>query len=512
MIFGPKPTENATGTILAHSMMVGKNRFKKGTILTTGDIDILQSCGIREVTVAELEDHDLREDAAASRIASALAPDAACGLTCTAPFAGRVNLHAMSCGIIEIDQDRVLRLNNVHESLTLATLPQFSRVRARQLVATVKIITYAVAQEWVALAAREASCAIRLRRPVLQTASLILTRVPGQPERLVVKGQDSVEARLNRLDVALAETSVVDHRVDDVSRAISQSRGDLVLLLTGSATSDSEDVGPYALKKAGGKLLRFGMPVDPGNLLFLGRIADRPVIGLPGCARSPALNGTDWVLERTICGIPVGTQDIAAMGIGGLLKEVPTRPHPRAVSKSHDGRPFVEVAVIDTEKGQSLPQLLQMALESRADQVRLVSPHDRILQLTSKFPDIAVVTAASRERGSMIRMAVDKLAPSTDAVLLLPTDCPDVTADELDRLIAAFSPSDGREICRLAWGDGISRPPALFGRRFFETLTELEGTGGAAAVAAAAQEFTVEIQADQEMTSNPKHRSFHNSV
>ncbi|MCY4006760.1 MAG: NTP transferase domain-containing protein [Rhodobacteraceae bacterium] len=153
-----------------------------------------------------------------------------------------------------------------------------------------------------------------------------------------------------------------------------------------------------------------------------------------------------------------------------------------------------------------------MALESRADQVRLVSPHDRILQLTSKFPDIAVVTAASRERGSMIRMAVDKLAPSTDAVLLLPTDCPDVTADELDRLIAAFSPSDGREICRLAWGDGISRPPALFGRRFFETLTELEGTGGAAAVAAAAQEFTVEIQADQEMTSNPKHRSFHNSV
>jgi len=71
------------------------------------------------------------------------------------------------------------------------------------------------------------------------------------------------------------------------------------------------------------------MPVDPGNLLVLGRIGDRPVIGLPGCARSPALNGADWVLERVACGVPVTSADIAAMGVGGLLKEIPTRPQPR---------------------------------------------------------------------------------------------------------------------------------------------------------------------------------------
>jgi molybdenum cofactor cytidylyltransferase len=71
------------------------------------------------------------------------------------------------------------------------------------------------------------------------------------------------------------------------------------------------------------------MPVDPGNLLFLGDINGRPVIGLPGCARSPALNGADWVLARVVCGIPVRSADIAAMGVGGLLKEIPTRPQPR---------------------------------------------------------------------------------------------------------------------------------------------------------------------------------------
>jgi molybdenum cofactor cytidylyltransferase len=90
------------------------------------------------------------------------------------------------------------------------------------------------------------------------------------------------------------------------------------------------DVGPQALRQAGGEVTGFGMPVDPGNLLFFGQLDAKPVIGLPGCARSPALNGADWVLERLLCGISLSQEDIAAMGVGGLLKEIPTRPQPRA--------------------------------------------------------------------------------------------------------------------------------------------------------------------------------------
>ena len=106
------------------------------------------------------------------------------------------------------------------------------------------------------------------------------------------------------------------------------------LILTGSATSDLNDTAPQAVRRAGGKVLRFGMPVDPGNLLFLGEISGRPVIGLPGCARSPALNGADWVLERLACGLMVGDAEIAAMGVGGLLKEIPIRPQLREPSRS----------------------------------------------------------------------------------------------------------------------------------------------------------------------------------
>ena len=104
--------------------------------------------------------------------------------------------------------------------------------------------------------------------------------------------------------------------------------------MTGSATSDLHDVAPEAVRRAGGQVERFGMPVDPGNLLFTGRIGTRPVIGLPGCARSPALNGADWVLERLACGLEVGDDDIAAMGVGGLLKEIPLRPQLREPRKT----------------------------------------------------------------------------------------------------------------------------------------------------------------------------------
>jgi molybdenum cofactor cytidylyltransferase len=105
------------------------------------------------------------------------------------------------------------------------------------------------------------------------------------------------------------------------------------MILTGSATSDVRDTAPSGVVRAGGDVIHYGMPVDPGNLLFLGRVGTRPVIGLPGCARSPALNGADWVLERVLCGVSVEASDIAAMGVGGLLKEIPTRPRPRETKR-----------------------------------------------------------------------------------------------------------------------------------------------------------------------------------
>jgi hypothetical protein len=194
------------------------------------------------------------------------------------------------------------------------------------LVGTVKIIAYGVEEAALAAACAAARGAIRIRPVVLRDASLVMTDAPGLEAKLAAKGRRAIEARLRALGMRLAGVESVPHDGDALTAALKRATGDMVLILTGSATSDLEDTAPAALRKAGGRVARFGMPVDPGNLLFHGDFGGRPVIGLPGCARSPAMNGADWVLERLACGLAVGDAEIAAMGVGGLLKEIPLRP------------------------------------------------------------------------------------------------------------------------------------------------------------------------------------------
>jgi molybdenum cofactor cytidylyltransferase len=212
--------------------------------------------------------------------------------------------------------------------LTLATLPPFRRLAASEMVGTVKVISYGVAADSVARAEVAGQGALRLARPVLATATLIETRVG--PDAPPDKGRRAMRARLAALGLSLSPRVVVAHDTDAVAEALAAAQGELVLILTASATSDIHDTAPEGLRRAGGTVTHFGMPVDPGNLLFLGEASGRPVIGLPGCARSPALNGADWVLDRVACGLPVGSEEIAAMGLGGLLKESPARGRPRA--------------------------------------------------------------------------------------------------------------------------------------------------------------------------------------
>ncbi|PRX37968.1 molybdenum cofactor cytidylyltransferase [Meinhardsimonia xiamenensis] len=322
MRFGPVPVAAAEGAILAHSVPVEGGRIRKGQLLQADDIARLAAAGLGEVVVARLEPGDMGEDAAAEVVAAALVPQPeAAGLTLTPAATGRVNVYARGPGVLRVDAAAIHAANRVDPMITIATLPDFSRTGERLMVATVKIISYGVPAASVEAAALAARGALRVAPVRLKTASLIITDIGSGPG----KGEEATRARLAALGMELAEVRVVPHRVGLLAGALAEVTTDLALILTASATSDPRDVGPEAVRRAGGVVERFGMPVDPGNLLFLGRIGARPVIGLPGCARSPALNGADWVLERVVCGLWPSADDIAAMGVGGLLKDIPAR-------------------------------------------------------------------------------------------------------------------------------------------------------------------------------------------
>jgi molybdenum cofactor cytidylyltransferase len=332
MEFGTVPLDVALGAILAHSVALPQGRLRKGCFLGVDEIAQLRAAGLAAVTVAQLGPTDVHEDAAALAVAQALVPDpVAAGLRLRPVGTGRVNIHADVTGLAEVLAERVNALNAVDPMITLATVPRWQRLAQTEMVATVKVIAYGVGHAAVVAACAAGEGALRMRPVAMSETALIQTVTPNDDGE---KGHRAIQKRLSALNVVMQPKQLVAHSEDELAAALNAVTGaDLILILTASATSDAQDVAPQALRRAGGSVERFGMPVDPGNLLFLGQLGGVPVIGLPGCAKSPALNGADWVMERVICGVPVTGADIAAMGVGGLLKESPARGRLRSATQ-----------------------------------------------------------------------------------------------------------------------------------------------------------------------------------
>ena len=319
------PLAAAHGALLAHGQTIGRVRWAKGRVLSDADLAEAAAAGLASLTVARLDPGDVAEADAAQVLGRALAGD---NIAARAPVHGRVNLSANLAGVLVVDDAAIDAVNRVDEALTLGTLAPFTRVAAGDLVATVKVIPYAVAGTTLARAVADV-VPLRVAAFGAVAVDLIHTLLPGTTAKAVANAERVTRDRLARLGAAVASSTTCAHRVDALAPLLAQPTAAAMTLVAGaSATVDRGDVVPASIVAAGGVVDRLGMPVDPGNLLCLGRVGARAVIGLPGCARSPRRNGFDWVLERLVAGLPVSGDDIAAMGVGGLLPETP-RPTPR---------------------------------------------------------------------------------------------------------------------------------------------------------------------------------------
>ena len=335
MWFGIKALDDAGGVIgatLAHSVKLDSgHRLRKGHVITGEDVQRLRREGVAEITVAIRDAGDLMEDEAAARIADVLEREE---LRRDDVGTGRVNLYSRVGGVLLVDAPSIQRTNRIDPAITVATLANHSVVRPGQMVATVKIIPFAVAGDKVDQARSELTAGDALRVHAFRVGfriALIQTRVPGTRESVLDKTRETTASRLEALDADLASETRCAHTNADVTHALESGLGgaDMAIVFGASAVTDARDVVPAAIGEAGGELIYVGMPVDPGNLLVLGEIGGKPVIGAPGCARSPKENGFDWVLQRLCAGMDVAADDIVAMGVGGLLSEIPLRPHPR---------------------------------------------------------------------------------------------------------------------------------------------------------------------------------------
>jgi molybdenum cofactor cytidylyltransferase len=291
----------------------------------------LERAGVSGLVAARLDADDVHEDEAAAALAAKLAGP---NIRIDPPFTGRSNLFAEAAGVLVIDRERIDRINAIDEAITFATLPAFRAVTPGEMVATVKIIPYAVARSALDAAMGEgASSLIRVAPFTRRRIAVISTLLPGLKASVVSKTLDVLGQRLAPAEASIVFEARVPHEAHALAEALRQAvtaRPDIVIVFGASAISDRRDVIPAAVEEAGGRIEHLGMPVDPGNLLLLAEMGDAPVLGAPGCARSPKENGFDWVLQRLLAGLPVRRAEVVAMGVGGLLMEIKTRPQPRA--------------------------------------------------------------------------------------------------------------------------------------------------------------------------------------
>jgi len=518
MIFGPVPLEKSEGAVLAHSLSVGTLRLKKGHVLTASDLMLLGQGGIAQVIVARLEEGDVGEDAAAEALAQAFG---GAHIRAANASTGRVNLHATRAGMFRAERLLVDHFNGIDPAITFACLADQTPVQPGEMVATIKIIPLAVSGA--SLKQASETMAVRTMARVLPfkpvRAGLIATTLPTLKPSVMDKTRALLESRLAQTGSSLIEEARVAHDVDAVSAEIARMAAarDLIVIFGASAVTDPDDVIPSAIRKAGGKVERVGMPVDPGNLLVLGSVGEVPVVGAPGCARSPKENGFDWVLARILPGQTPTALDITRMGVGGLLTEIATRPQPRQPDRGKmESRSILPVGVVLLAAGRAsrmgaaaghkllagfdgetlIRRMARTALASKAAGTIVVTGH-RGKEIAAELEGLEVQVAANPDfasgMASSLKQGLHALDGSVAGALVLLGDMPALRPEHLDALIDSFAESNGAAIVRACDGERRGNP-VILPRAAFDEVMQLAGDVGARVLIESGQWKVIDVE------------------
>lgn len=342
------------GLVLAHSHKLSGKRIAKGSVLTAELIAKFKTDGVKQLVCAAPDEGDLSEDQVADRLADALMTT---GFTRSKAATGRVNFKVGASGIIRYDRALIKALNSVDEALTLSLVQHNQLLTAGQMAATLKVIPYFVSEQLCCLFEEALAGAPAFTFHPLQPRRVCLIQTTDDvlSDRVYTATEAVTEHRLLQLGCQLTDTRRCAHDRDVVAAEIQQalaSGAELILLCGCSAVVDRNDVLPSAVRQAGGQIDQLGLAVDPGNMLLAAHIGATPVIGMPGCARSPKLNGFDWVLHLVLANVPLSRDELADMAAGGLLTEIASRPLPRDLAPQPPSA-SARLAVVLLAAGQS---------------------------------------------------------------------------------------------------------------------------------------------------------------
>jgi molybdenum cofactor cytidylyltransferase len=298
----------------------GRKLLAKGHVLSDEDVRLLQTEGMQQVWVTELEEGEVGEDQAVMDVAQAMC----CGsVEIRLAAGGRANLMATanSCALVD---DELLRQINCASSIAIATVPNYHYVRAGERMATIKSAPFAVSQAQLeaVLSILNERGAILQARPIHDTDVGVLYTDPVHGDRARTLFEGVVRTRVERFGGNLRYALSAVEEEEQVARALQhllRPKPAVILVASTTAPAGPEDVIGRALARLGAHLERFLAPVEPGNLMMLSYKENIPIVSAPCCFRSAKPNVLDLILPAMLAKYRISGWEIACLGHGGLL-------------------------------------------------------------------------------------------------------------------------------------------------------------------------------------------------
>ena len=493
-------TADCQGMVLAHRQNFADGSIAKGTLLNADHLAELGAAGIDTLTCARPDAGDVHEDEAAARLAKLFAPD---NLDFTMAATGRVNIKVPRQGLVRYERALIRAINEIDERITFAMVQHNQLLARGQMAATIKIIPFFVPDSSLRQIENLLAGAPAFGFHPLKTArvALIQTRIPGQADRLFAATKKVTADRLAMLECEVMASPVCAHNKYQVAEHIQNcmaSGADIILLCGGSAIIDRQDELPQAVIEAGGRVIQLGLAVDPGNLLMFAKIGNVPVIGMPGCARSPKLNGLDWVLQLVLADVDMTCSEFADMAAGGLLMEIASRPLPRAMAtKPHQPDRLVGIVLAAGQSSRMGPNnkllvefagkplvrhVTEVMLDAGLDDITVVIGHqaDQVAAALAGLPIHLLFNADfAAGQGHSVAAGVGALDGAVTDVLIALGDMPLISAEMVQNLVAShLACEDHQRRITLPSHDGKRGNPVIWGGAFFPELKHLCGDAG----------------------------------
>jgi hypothetical protein len=312
--------EALTGTVLCHDVRDGAGKIvrAKGDTLAAADAAAVLAAPWEEIHVLVLDPGDLHEEEAGARLAAAVVGD---GVEVKGYTGGQWALAATRRGLFHADVDALAEVNG-HGPISVFTLFDGQPVEPGEVVARAKVTPLVIAEATlhaVEAAARRAGGIVGVKafRPL--TVGVVARERLDDKQR--ARFEQALRQKIDWAGGSLLPVRYAGGSPQAVAAELTalERSGAQLLVVAGASALDPLDPVFGGLEILGARMERHGAPAHPGSLLWVARLGDRSILGMPTCGMFSQATTFDLVLPRVFAGEKVGNPEVAALGHGGLL-------------------------------------------------------------------------------------------------------------------------------------------------------------------------------------------------